>query len=159
MPGSVWEIGRFSPKKYSKSGAMLPTTIAENTRPLRRSGRTAAGCASVKGIDVIVTRLTASRFSPQPTKGQGTPVSTGFCWSHAVIVRTATAFGWDPGDDFVGIHDVAGLAMDAVRRVQMNLLAIGNVGRFHHLVNIRRAEVLAWIAVLGNAPRVADVRV
>jgi hypothetical protein len=36
------------------------------------------------------------------------------CGSHALIVRAASAFWRYPGDDLVGICDVAGLAVDAI---------------------------------------------
>ena len=42
---------------------------------------------------------------------------------HAVVVRAAAALGRNPGDDLVWIHDVAGLAVNAVRRIEMDLLA------------------------------------
>jgi len=43
------EISRVR-RKYSKSGAMLPTTNAVVDVYRDRKGRTAAGCASVNGI-------------------------------------------------------------------------------------------------------------
>ena len=50
-PGMACEAGCRRPKKYSQSGAMLPTTMAEITKPQRRNGSTAAGCANVKGTE------------------------------------------------------------------------------------------------------------
>jgi len=41
----------------------------------------------------------------------------------------------------------------------VDLLAAGNVRRLDHLVDIRRAEVLARIAELGDAAGVADIGV
>ena len=41
---------------------------------------------------------------------------------HAVVVGAAAAFGGDPGDDLVRIHDVAGFAVDAVGEVDLQLL-------------------------------------
>jgi hypothetical protein len=38
---------------------------------------------------------------------------------HAVVIGPAPAFRRDPGDDLVGIHDVAGLAVYAVSEVDM----------------------------------------
>ena len=40
---------------------------------------------------------------------------------HALVVRAPAAFGRNPGDDLVGIHDVAGLAVHAVGGVQVDL--------------------------------------
>src|SRR5262247_429572 len=39
--------------------------------------------------------------------------------SHAVVLRSPTILGRDPGDHLVGIHDVAGLAVDAVRCIDL----------------------------------------
>src|SRR5215467_10787625 len=79
--------------------------------------------------------------------------------SHAVVIRAAAALGRDPGDDLVGVHDVAGLAVHAVGRVQMDAFAPGRVGAcgFLHLIDVGRAEILAGIAELGHATGVADV--
>ena len=43
--------------------------------------------------------------------------------SHAVIIGAASTFGWDPGDDLIGIGDVTGLAVHAVRKVNLQALA------------------------------------
>src|SRR5439155_5055427 len=77
--------------------------------------------------------------------------------SHPIVLRPAAAFRRDPGDDLVRVHDVARLAMNAVRRVDLQLLA-GALAH-DHLVDVRRAEALARVAVLLGADRVADVGV
>ena len=41
----------------------------------------------------------------------------------------------------------------------MDLLAAGNVGGFHHLVYVCRTEVLAGVAILLHASRIADIGV
>ena|SRR5437660_27054 len=38
---------------------------------------------------------------------------------HALVIRPAAAFGGYPVDDLIGIHDVAGLAVDAVGKVYL----------------------------------------
>src|SRR5579864_5744013 len=43
--------------------------------------------------------------------------------SHPIVIRPAAAFGWNPGDDLVGVHDVAGFAVHAVRGIQADALA------------------------------------
>src|ERR1035437_526345 len=78
---------------------------------------------------------------------------------HPVVIRPAAAFWWDPRDDLIRVGDVAGLAVDAVGRVQADALAIGLAWIFDHLVDIRRAEILAGAAEFLHAARVADVRV
>src|SRR5664279_1218921 len=80
-------------------------------------------------------------------------------WLHPFVIWTAAALGGDPGDDLVRVHDVAGLAMHAVRSVQMDLQSAGRVRGFDHLVNVGRAKVLAGVAVLFHAALVADVGV
>src|SRR5216684_5721854 len=51
------------------------------------------------------------------------PASTSI--SHAVVVRTTTPFRRNPSDDLIRVGNVAGLAMDAVRRVQADALPVG----------------------------------
>ena len=84
---------------------------------------------------------------------------TDLAASHAVVVRTAATFGRDPGDDLVGIRDVAGLAVDAIRWIQADAFAVGLRAVVHHLVNIRRTEILARVAEFFHAARVADIGV
>src|SRR5690348_886123 len=76
--------------------------------------------------------------------------------SQVLVVRTAAAFRRGPGDDLVRVLDVAGLAMHAVRRVDLQALA-GAVG--HDLVDAGGAETLARIAVFLDALGDADIRV
>jgi len=79
--------------------------------------------------------------------------------SHSVVVRAAPALRWNPGDDLVGVHDVAGFAMHAVRRIEVDALLPRCLGRFLHLIHIGRAEELARIPVLPGAAVAADIRV
>lgn len=44
--------------------------------------------------------------------------------SHAVVIRAAATLRRNPGDDFVGVHDVAGFAMHTVGRIQMDHFAL-----------------------------------
>ena len=55
---------------------------------------------------------------------------------HALVLRPSAAFGRHPVDDLIGIHDVARLAVDAVRRVDLQLLRA--VAGVDHLVDVRR---------------------
>lgn len=80
-------------------------------------------------------------------------------FSHSVVVRPPATFRRNPRDDLIGIHDVASFAMDAVGEVHVNLFAAWYVGGFDHFVDLRRAEVLAGVAILDCAARVADVGV
>ena len=65
--------------------------------------------------------------------------------------------GRHPVDHLVGIHDVAGLAVHAVRGVDLQLL--GAVAGVDHLVDVGRAEARARVAVLLAAAGPADVGV
>lgn len=46
---------------------------------------------------------------------------------HPIIIWTSATLGRNPGDDLVGVHDVASLAVDTVGEVHLDLLAIGHV--------------------------------
>src|SRR5436309_11154196 len=83
--------------------------------------------------------------------------SFSFFTSHIPIVRAAAPLGRHPVDDLVGIHDVAGLAVDAVGKVDLKppLLFSG----VNHLIHIRRTEILARVAVLFDATANADIEV
>ena len=79
--------------------------------------------------------------------------------SHSVVIRSATTFWRHPGDDLVGVHDVAGLAMNAVGRIQVDGLALGRVGRLNHFVDIGGTEILARISEFHYTSGIADVGV
>src|SRR6266568_546298 len=68
--------------------------------------------------------------------------------SHSFVVGTAAAFGNDPLDNLVGIGDVAGLAVDAVGRVDFQPQLAFFRG---HFVHRRWTKVLAGISVFGDA--------
>src|SRR6185437_415689 len=133
----------------------------------------AAEVAATSSVDTSALRRRRSLhdmlfLAAQNTKG-GSPSSCarpgrvedpsphGYYRLHAVIVRAAAALGRHPGDDLVRISNVAGLAVDAIRRVQADALAVGLSGVVHHFVNIRRAEILARVAEFLHAASIADI--
>src|ERR1700733_11352252 len=71
---------------------------------------------------------------------------------HPVIIRSTAPFWGDPRNDLVRVHDVASLAMHAIGEINMDL-------RIHHLVNRRRAEMLARIAKLLRTTMVTNIRI
>src|SRR5581483_12215128 len=73
-------------------------------------------------------------------------------------MRTATTLGTDPGNNLIRIGNIASLAVNAIRGIQFELLASA-VWAILHLINHGRTEVLAWVAVFGDAAVVADVKV
>src|SRR5579859_7492909 len=79
--------------------------------------------------------------------------------SHAVVVRAATSFRRHPGDDLVWVLDVAGLAVNAVRRIQADALAVGLARVVYHFVDICGAEILAGAAEFLHTTLVANVSV
>src|SRR6266849_2416667 len=78
---------------------------------------------------------------------------------HAVVVRPAAALGWYPSNDLIRVGDVAGFAVNAIRRVQANALRVGLSGVVNHFVDIGGAEILARVAEFFYAARIADVGV
>src|SRR3954453_5353678 len=79
------------------------------------------------------------------------------CGSHSVIVRAAAALGWHPGDDLVGVLNVASLTMHTIRGIQADALAIWRRRIIEHFVNIPRAESLTRASIFNNAPRFANI--
>src|SRR5438309_6775693 len=79
--------------------------------------------------------------------------------SHAIVIGPAATLGRNPGNDLVRIHDVAGLAVHAVGRIEVNLLATGDVGSLDHLVDIGRAKIATGIAIFSHTAGVTDIRV
>src|SRR3984957_6557034 len=75
--------------------------------------------------------------------------------SHAFVIRAASAFGRNPVDDLVGVGDIAGLAVDAVRGVDFQFR---RALLRHHFVYGRRTKILAGIAVFADAAVNADIR-
>jgi hypothetical protein len=73
-------------------------------------------------------------------------------------MRPSAPLRTNPGNDLVRIGDVARLAVNAVGRIELQVLA-GPAGVAFHLIHGRRAEILAWIAILGCAAVVADVEI
>src|SRR5580700_11843525 len=79
--------------------------------------------------------------------------------SHAFVIWTTAALGWNPGNNFVRIHDVAGFAVHAVRRVEVDFQTAWRILRLNHFVDVGRAEILAGVAELFHATLVADRRI
>src|SRR5436190_10287623 len=78
---------------------------------------------------------------------------------HAVIIWSAAALWWDPGDDLVRVLNITSLAVHAVRRIQADALPIRRGGIVEHFVNVGWTKILARTAELAHTPRLADVRV
>src|SRR5437762_4229358 len=77
--------------------------------------------------------------------------------SHAVVLGSAAALWRDPCNDLVGIHDVARLAVHAVRRV--DLQARRAVGVVRDFIDVRRTEPDAGVSVFWPTDGAADFRV
>src|SRR5437870_7403857 len=79
--------------------------------------------------------------------------------SHPIVIRPAATFRWHPGDDLIGILNIAGFAVHAVRWIQADALSVGLRGVINHFINIRWTEVLARAAELFDAALIANVSV
>ena len=78
--------------------------------------------------------------------------------SEQFIPGTATTFRCDPVDGLIGIHDVACLAMNTVRGVDLQTKRAISFPRIRHLINGGRAKGLAGIAILSGAAGMANIR-
>ena len=81
---------------------------------------------------------------------------TGFL--HPIVIGPAAALRRNPGDDLVGIGDIAGFAVDAVGRIEFEAFALAS-GQFLHLIDRRGTKVLARVSKLLRATDVADIKV
>src|SRR5438094_4960943 len=79
--------------------------------------------------------------------------------SHPIVVRPAATFRWHPGDDLIGILNIAGFAVHAVRWIQADALSVGLRGVTNHFIDVRWTEVLARAAELFDAALIANVSV
>src|ERR1700722_3451004 len=77
--------------------------------------------------------------------------------SHPIVVRSTAAFRWHPGDDLVGVGDVAGFAVHAVRGDQADALAVRLRRVIYHFVHICGTEILTGAAEFFHAARVANI--
>jgi hypothetical protein len=73
-----------------------------------------------------------------------------------IVRRSPAALRRNPVDDFVRVHDVAGLAVDAVGGV--DLQSEPAVSVVYHFINGGRTKTLTRIAKLDGATRMTDVR-
>src|ERR1700723_3711829 len=72
--------------------------------------------------------------------------------SHPVIIRPPAPLRRNPRNDLIRVHNVARLAMHAIREINMNLA-------IHHLIHRRGAEMLAWIPILLHTTMVTNIRI
>src|SRR5947208_3969268 len=76
--------------------------------------------------------------------------------SQQLVSRASSAFGRNPVDHLIRIHDVARLAMDAVGGIDLQAkLSVSGIG---HLINGGRTEELAGVTVFGSTARMANIR-
>src|SRR5512142_1399052 len=94
-------------------------------------------------INAAFRRWPAERIASATTRQS----AVGTRQLHTLVVRAAAPLGRYPVDDLVRINDVARLAVDAVRGVDLELPR--PVAGIDHLVHVRRAEPDARVAVLG----------
>src|SRR5215203_5043862 len=95
--------------------------------------------AGSKSIGLLTT-------SQQPTATNHEPPTIQL---HAVVLRPAAALRRHPGDDLIRIHDVARLAVHAVRCVDLQTRRLTSLA--DDFVDIGRTEACARVAVLRTA--------
>src|SRR6185437_16982553 len=81
---------------------------------------------------------------------------------HAVIARPAATLRRNPVHNLVRVLNIARLAVDAIRKVDLKLLARRRrfgAGVIDNLIHCRLAVVLAGIAILLQAARSAEIEV
>jgi hypothetical protein len=78
---------------------------------------------------------------------------------HTFVVWAAAAFGGNPSDDLVGILNVAGLAVNAIGRIQADPFAVGRGVIVKHFIYVGRAEILARAPEFLYAACIANVSV
>src|SRR5262245_13693695 len=72
------------------------------------------------------------------------------------VIRPAPAFGRDPIDDLVGIHNIASFAVDAVREIDFRLPAPVDLFDF---IDGGGAEILAGISEFNRTAADADTEI
>ncbi len=138
------------------AGAEKPTMAAPGRRRGARPGAPRASrCEASNSSRWAATSARSRAVTGDPLATNRLQVMTVVCTtSQVLVIGTGAAFRRRPGDDLVGILDVAGLAVHAIRGINLQTAAPGLVG--HHFVHARGAEVLAGIAVLLRAAGGAD---
>src|SRR6185436_12847190 len=100
-------------------------------RTIERTGWTAPpveNAASVRSMSGIRSSQRSSDRTAASSSSRAMPLEV-------LVVRSAAAFGRHPVDDLVGVGDVAGLAVHAVRGVDVEAQLVGPArGVGHHLV-------------------------
>ena len=80
-------------------------------------------------------------------------------WGHLKIriIRAFAALRRDPADYIIGVGDITGLAVYAIRGSQLKFLFAGAGWVINHFIHIGGTKMLAGIAVFNGAAIVADI--
>ena len=122
-------------------------------------------CSAARGvplIEFIIARYYLSDATSENLFDVACSAPRCFVLLHTVVIRAAATLRGYPSDDLVGVGDVAGLAVDAVREVDLQALRLRRFRLNHlpnHLIDCGWAEVLAWVPELCSAAGVADIEV
>src|SRR5689334_6127377 len=154
-------MGRGSDRSIGRR-AVFAFTMTPRLRCGSRTGRRRVNavrkrsrCVSVKGsLRKIPLRMeNANEWMARTVRGMGL--------LQILIIRPRSTLGRYPSDDFVGVLDVAGLALDAVGRVDLQAFAVAAVGAgfVDDFVDARGAEAGAGVGVFLGAAGDADAGV
>ena len=162
MIGTSDEVQKMHKDRKALITDLLSSLVIEATGPLMfhessapcRAGAVAQPrhhCPAVESAARLRPAVTAPRHTGQSgTKTKRGQMAPFFLISelHAGVVRPAAAFGRDPDDVLRRVLDVAGLAVHAVLRV--DLQAVGVVVVLHELVHAGRAVAASGPAYLAR---------
>src|ERR1700689_5498111 len=122
----------------------------ERSMSVRRPNSMCTGCCS--DLSGTGFSLSASEFLQVQTKIRQAEACPTL---HPLVIRTTASLGRHPGDDFVGVGDVARFAMHAVRPVDLQ----ARLAFFlHHFVDRGGAKILAGISIFCHALSGAHVQ-
>ena len=146
----------------SSSGSISSQTISrrlrrqrfEQLRDLGRMQRVASCARPMRTAPSSRAARSADKSGPAAPAASRIR-AVGPSGSEVGVVGPTAALRRRPGDDPVGILDVAGLAVHAVGGIHLQAAAARAI--VHHLVDAGRAEARAGIAVFGRAARGAQV--
>src|SRR5271165_2098738 len=167
LPKTIWcllFVARLSVPWAGSTKRFTPSFVDRAASSTSLTNFTTWAVSKIVLITAIVSRRDCGRnkkVSPRNARGDSTnparkrlnyqTVAVPHAVSHPIVVRPATAFRWHPRNDLVRVLDVAGLAVHAIGGIETDALAVGRSRVVDHLVNIRRAEVLAWAAEFLHA--------
>ena len=95
--------------------------------------------------------------APQEESAFRNPKSAIAIGLHILIVRAVASFGSDPVDDLIGVHDVAGFAVNAVGKIDLQLHLTALFA--NNLIDRGWTKMLARITEFVGAAVITDIQI